>query len=430
MKILIVSMAFPPLNTPGALRPFSWAKYWTRAGHQVVVLTCRKEGSECDFNSPAFNSLDSPFEVCEVDYRARRSRPGTGKIGEKSNGLMDKVKQFSSQHYRIRLLFGMFFDPYILFIPTAVKSGLQLAQRHDFDVMISTFGPKTSHWIASILKQKLKIPWVADFRDGWSAQAEQQETIRWPFSPLDNLVEKKTIDHADLIMTVSNPLRNWFAEKYDIPCVTVENGFDPEEFDCLNQKKLYPDDGKCRFVYTGAIYGQRNPAPFFAAIQQLIKEGKISPGRMEIIFYGRTLELIRKLAQTYGIDDLVKTCGLVDRATALRAQRDADGLLLLEGEYSKMDGVLTTKNFEYLKNGKPILGIGMTEKSTLGQLMVEAGLGFPLGRDVKEIKGFIYHNFILNKTPYTNPNWEFINSFSRELLAQKALYYLDDIRRH
>ena len=37
MNILIVSHYFPPGNSIAALRPYSWAKYWSRMGHQVTV---------------------------------------------------------------------------------------------------------------------------------------------------------------------------------------------------------------------------------------------------------------------------------------------------------------------------------------------------------------------------------------------------------
>ena len=39
MKILIVAAYFPPRNIVASYRPYSWAKYWTDAGHDVTVLT-------------------------------------------------------------------------------------------------------------------------------------------------------------------------------------------------------------------------------------------------------------------------------------------------------------------------------------------------------------------------------------------------------
>lgn len=38
MKILIVSYYFPPQNSIASLRPYSWAKWWRRAGHDVEKI--------------------------------------------------------------------------------------------------------------------------------------------------------------------------------------------------------------------------------------------------------------------------------------------------------------------------------------------------------------------------------------------------------
>lgn len=43
LKILIVTHSFPPLNKIGSLRPYAWAKYWSWIGHEVCVLTTKKE---------------------------------------------------------------------------------------------------------------------------------------------------------------------------------------------------------------------------------------------------------------------------------------------------------------------------------------------------------------------------------------------------
>ena len=195
----------------------------------------------------------------------------------------------------------------------------------------------------------------------------------------------------------------------------------------MDSEKLYPADGKIRFVYTGALYGNRNPAPFFAAVRDLIGSGQLSPDRIEILFYGRRLDGIPNLADFYGISAVVKIVGLVDRNTALRAQRDASGLLFLEGQDYTVDYVLPAKIFEFIRSGTPILGIGMSKASTAGQFLVKSGAGYPLGTDVESMKNFLLHNYLQEKTLVLHPDWDFINSFSREKLANKALAYLEKI---
>lgn len=42
MRILIVSTFFPPENSIASFRPYSWAKWWSRAGHEVTVVSTKK----------------------------------------------------------------------------------------------------------------------------------------------------------------------------------------------------------------------------------------------------------------------------------------------------------------------------------------------------------------------------------------------------
>ena len=63
MKILIVSYYFPPQNSIASLRPYSWAKWWSRAGHDVTVLTIEKKILKNNLN------LDcSMFKLIEVPH--------------------------------------------------------------------------------------------------------------------------------------------------------------------------------------------------------------------------------------------------------------------------------------------------------------------------------------------------------------------------
>ena len=287
--------------------------------------------------------------------------------------------------------------------------------------MISTYSPPTSHWVAMFFQKRLKIPWVVDFRDIWA------DVESGTMAALNQWMEGITIAKADLLTIVSEPLRREYTRRYRLPCLTLENGFDPDEVDQLDRARLFPEDGKLRFVYTGAIYGKRDPSPLLAALGSLIKTGKLAKQSIELIFYGRNLDHLINLAGSYGLAEVIKLQGLVERDIALRAQRDADGLIFLESEDYAVDGMLTSKIFEYFRSQRPVLGIGVSPNSTVGRLMVDAGVGFPLGTDSEAIKDFISTNFIDHKSPEIHPNWKIINQFSREILAHKALTYFKTI---
>ncbi|GAF90479.1 unnamed protein product, partial [marine sediment metagenome] len=103
---------------------------------------------------------------------------------------------------------------------------------------------------------------------------------------------------------------------------------------------------------------------------------------------------------------------------------DASGLIFLDWNEPTAEGILTGKIFEYLRSGRPILGIGGTASSVSSRLMIEAGVGFPLGKEVKKIINFLVENFLNGKNPPVSPQWDVIHRFNRESLAKKALDYM------
>jgi glycosyltransferase involved in cell wall biosynthesis len=428
MRILLVSHYFPPQNVSGALRPYSWAKYWSRSGHKVTVLTSKKTSLDGALNFVDPRAANNTFKTYEVEYWPfRAASAGSPRLVQTAPFQgSHNAKQIKNIIRRLRRYLGDLADLNYPWIVKAIRLGRNLHQREAFDIIVSTYTPAASHIIGSHLKRTLGIPWVADFRDLWTANHLAQSV--WPFRTLNRWLEKTTVTHADLIITISEPFQRKMQATYKAPCVTVENGFDPEEIEDLAKESLYPDDGKLRFIYTGMLYpGKRDPAPLFAAVRRLIQTGKLAPTNLEFLFYGSNLRGLQELAQQYGLQDIVKTPGHVDRATVLRAQRDADGLIFLEWDDPSAEGVLTGKIFEYMKAGTPVLGIGLSRASSSGKLLEEAGIGYALAKDVDNIAAFLINNYLRQSAPVVRPNQHLINSFSRSIQAQKVLAQMETI---
>lgn len=78
-KILIITHYFPPINAIASHRPYSWAKYWSRMGNDITVLTTKKEPKSNDLN------LDCSFF----------------KVIEAENIIRNKLKHYILKHYII-----------------------------------------------------------------------------------------------------------------------------------------------------------------------------------------------------------------------------------------------------------------------------------------------------------------------------------------
>src|SRR5690606_34909448 len=139
-----------------------------------------------------------------------------------------------------------------------------------------------------------------------------------------------------------------------------------------------------RIVYTGSIYvGKQDPSPLFSALHNLKAQKKLSPERLQVIFAGATVDKVKSVAKLHDVEEFCQFLGFLSREDALRMQRDCDALLFLEYVSPGVDGILTGKLFEYLFSGRPILGVGGTEKTSAGALIVKSGRGQALGVEVE-----------------------------------------------
>jgi len=428
MKILIVSCFFPPRNSIASLRPYSWAKYWAAMGHEVVVLTTYKTPQDNDLNL-----VIDGFKVIEVKtYIFEKVKPlrarffGTSQMAsvEKKDSntslnLLKKMLVWLNERRKERgvACSARMPDIYDLWKTSAIKS----VEHEKWDLIVSTHGPYVCHSIAYELKKRgLTKKWIADYRDLWT----QNHFFKglFPFTILEKRLEQKYNKAADIITTVSEPLK----EKLSIQKVyVIENGFDIDDLKNISKKPIF-DNKKIRIVYTGAIYKTRqDPSPLFKAIAQL----KNSPDasllkQLEVLFVGGSMGDLTELIGKYEVEEYVKYGGLISHDDALRMQRDAHALLLLE--VNNEDGILTGKLFEYLCSGTPIWGVGVSKKIGPEKLIEQYKAGINFGNDDKKILDDLKKLLIdASKKPVVVSE-EVLQKYTRKYLAEKLIKLTND----
>lgn len=428
MRILIVSTFFPPLNSIASLRPYSWAKEWSIAGHDVTVLTIEKVQDE----SVSLKLPNSEFRLIEVPApRLFKSL----KKGYQQNSTKDQKRPLFLKRWlkraayalfsKMRYRFGIFNacrmpDFTDLWIRPALA---RIKDEECFDLVISTSGPYATHVVAAAIKKRGQAKqWVADYRDSWSSNYIYPGLF--PFNWVERVLEKRLLAHADVITTVSDSFTEQYAKR--CPCkkvVTIENGFDPEDIVKLPQETIFPDDGKYRIVHTGSIYlGKRNPEPLFAAIASLAQEegGLELLEPLEILFVGAQNANVTQLIERFSVGRWVKVMGFVSREAALAMQRDAHLLLFLPWNDTAVDGVMTGKLFEYLFSGTPIIAVGSKRAEASQHLILDAGAGWAF-YDVDAIKVFLIEKLTHLEKEKCQLDPALLLSYRRDILANKLL---------
>jgi hypothetical protein len=429
MRILIIAAFFPPKNAVASHRPYSWAKYWSDAGHDVTVFTTEKVPSFDDstYDCSGFKVLTAywlPQQIQKLNVRgvegAERARQSAAVRFVKRivNSLLTVVTSIQGRY-------GIFLaqrrpDLFFLWEYNAKRV---LGQRSTWDFVISTHGPSASHSIAYHLKKKgLTKRWIADYRDLWTDNYPYSGL--WPFNLYESWLEKKLLKKADAATTVSEPLAKTLQHRYpNLPVFTVENGFEPADLSALTEQHYFPVDGKIRIVYTGWIqWGLRDPSPLFEAIRSLESEREATkqstPLALEVLFVGPPTLAVKELTTHYGIERYVRQIGVVTRSTALQIQRDADILLFLEWKSNGQQGLFSGKIFEYMSSGTEIWAIGGANDVSVAELIQKSNTGKHFANNVDRIAAELRSVLERGSKRPVVPDNEYLHQFTRKNKAE------------
>lgn len=328
-RVLLITRAFPPQPSPGALRPGYLAKYLPEFGWEVTVVT-RPTGAS------------APVQVASVMAAPSRMRRILGRA-------------------RDTLAFP---DDYAAWIPVAVASGLRAMRGRRFDAILSTALPMSAHVAAWILSRASGTPWIADYRDAWSGNPYM------PWGPvkasLERSFERCMIKSAARVTTISDGLAKQLAETHCREVMAIPNGYDPAEWP---EAEPAPPSA-FSLIYTGNLYdGKRSPETLFRALRELRDEGNAA-GEAIVHFYSANNIGLSAMAQRYGIETQIRLHGLAPRADVLQHQRDSAVLLILLNTDPKTKDETGSKFLEYLGARRPMLVCGPPE--SIMRAMVES----------------------------------------------------------
>lgn len=369
MRVLFISYFFPPYNAIGAVRLGKLAKFFHAFGHDVRVVTARDQPLQ-----PTL-PLEIPAERVHATSWVNVNRPAELAVGGRSRvaaqgfqvrggGRLSGIVKAAGAQYKLLTNLP---DGQIGWAPFALREATALVERWRPDVIYASGLPWTSLVVADRLSRRTGVPWVAEFRDLW-IDSPLDESPRWRRG-LELRMARRVMASASGFVTVGDTLATALSARFPVPGEVVLNGYDGEDYDL--PAGTTPPGGTLRIVYTGMIYeGKRDPSPLFEALRLLGPLGE----RVRVSFYGKYLDVARRLAATHGVEHLVEVHDQVGYREALRLQAEADLLLLLLWDNPGDRGTWTGKVFEYLGARRPIVVVG-PEDFTVSRVVRERGIG-------------------------------------------------------
>lgn len=440
MRILIIAHFYPPRNSMAAHRPYSWAKYWTRLGHDVTVLTSAKAASFDDltFDTTFCNVIEVPWLPSWLGDFTRRSDGNidsqTSREPSASKHLLSRLASvFAKLVGPIQRKYGIFYairfpDVFMLWRWNSMKA---LTQMDKWDVVVSTNGPYATHLIAHKLKkQGLALRWIADYRDLWVGNFPYPGI--WPLNVYERVLERKILRIADAATTANESFSNKLARMHNnLPIHTIENGFEPADIETLTTAKYFPNDGIFRIVYTGWMHGLRDPSALFTAIAALHDELNTSSDAvqkldLEVVFVGPFSAFVEERAVALNVAMYVKQAGMVSRSESLQIQRDAHVLFFMEWK-SNGESIFSGKIFEYLSSGTEIWATGGPLDTSVRELIAQSRTGIHFGDDTEAIVRVLRERLTTKKKLILDPDVSYLHSFTRESKANAYIKIIEDV---
>lgn len=355
MKILILTSFYPPDTAIAAVRPYMFAKYLTRRGHDVTVM---RSG---EFYGGASDFFDMDIPVRVISYMGPDSpaecyaRGGESFVKPRGKGRLAKLPVWLGN--LIRKLYGP-----IAFWRVQnetrekirlMKAALDELRQERFDVVFSTFGQQENiaggQYAAKLFGCKL----IQDFRD---MVAVAPFCTRGQFRYLQRL-QRDAIMQADGVTAISEGLRQELMEGISkpVPNMTLYNGFEPVAQDAA--ETATEPDVLC-LCYTGVLYGElRDFTPLLRALRHLAEEKRIDLSRVKLHYAGSDFYLLQNIAHRMDMEQILVYHGYVGRTEAARIQNASDIFLVLSWNRKDSQGILTGKFYEGIRAKKPILSI-------------------------------------------------------------------------
>lgn len=330
-RVLIIAYHFAPSGITASRRPGGMAKYLPQFGWEPVVLTRMWEPGNCNYDPSIVPNLPADLARYEIDCPAPR--------GLSVDAAIEQVVRTTNPSLH----------PYS-FLRAGRRAIDRLLQQESIDAIWTSVPPANLLELAHYASRVSGRPWIADFRDVWQWVPNLFAKVTLPMRLRH---ERRMLRSAAAVTAVSEGFAQTLQERHGRRVRTIWHGFDPELLPAT-LPSVFP---RFNVVFTGGVVlGQPNLRPLLDAIGRLIARGEVDAADVVIEFYGAGNGA--RLAEMFGghpFAYLVLDHGAVPRAQVIERQRSA--AVLLSASHPGMRGWITSKMFEYITAGRPVLSI-------------------------------------------------------------------------
>ena len=360
MKLLLVTLYFPPAGGGGVQRPLKFASHLPALGIETHVLAP-------DVPAVAYHDSELALPTQAWVHRVRYVGPKGDKPADRLRGTQGLERLGTRAALLGRRLLVP--DENVPWSTAAMPAAFRIIRQEEIDVVLTTSPPGSLHLLGAAVQGATGVKWVADLRDSLTAnphrRGQESRLVRLKETTAGG-VAKLVAARADAIVAAADAIADEVrALEPKGQVATIANGCDFDDFAGLERQ---PSE-RLRITHTGSFFGKRDPKPFLQALAESGLEDVV------VRFVGEFRSEDEAFAESLGLRDRIELPGYVSRRRSLELQRDSEALLLLIPEAGgRGRGVLSGKVFEYLAAERPILA-AVPPDGAAAQLVRDTGAG-------------------------------------------------------
>jgi len=351
-RLIYLAYFFPPTGGAGVQRSVKFVRYLPGHDWQPTVVTVRESHYWMQDESLTDDVPES------VDVVRTRSWSGPALLGRfllRRGGGETNVRRSGRIQRSLREVSNWIAlpDSYVGWVPFAAHAASRALR--DGGVLLTTSSPDSAH-LVGLLCARGRVPWVADFRDPWVRRMSFAPPTGW-HRRAQGALERAVVANASRIVVTSEATRLDFLSRYRFldaeRIVSIPNGFDEDDFPTEDP----PLSSQFELLHLGQLNPERPIHSLLYHLEEFLEiRPKARPLTRLSLIGPRYLEDEKEVARRR-LGDVVRFEDVLPHRMAIDRLLRAQVLILLEQESQRGGLVLPGKTFEYLRSGRPILGL-------------------------------------------------------------------------
>ena len=359
-RVLIISYYWPPNGGAGVYRWLKMSKYLPEHGWQPIIYTPSNPERAAD--DPELlkdvaadlsvwkRPITEPFSLYKrFTGKAKDAKVQTAFLSEEGRtGWKEDLALWVRSNFFIP-------DARVWWVRPSVRYLKERLRVERVDAIVTTGPPHSMHLIGRALKRALGTPWIADFRDPWTGIDfyRQLKLSAWADAKHKRL-ERSVLSEADRVLAVSWSNAQELGELGGRAVQVITNGYDEADV----PRNATPVDNAFSLVHVGSMSATRNAPGLWSALRSLCDTDPAFAARFILRFVGPVDRSVIESIEAAGLGAHVERIGRVGHDEAMLHMQRARVLLLSINNVPNSAGILTSKMFEYLSVGRPVLAAG------------------------------------------------------------------------